>query len=125
MNGQDIIFLVNDPKWKKARGLQPKLKRAAVEALAHCRFKGKGALTVMLGSDAQLRALNRDFRGLDKPTNVLSFPAAPNRDKYRGDIAIAYGVAAKEAKAEGKTLSDHVAHLVVHGVLHLAGHDHE
>ena len=78
-----------------------------------------------MASDAKLRALNRDFRGKDKPTNVLSFPAAANAEGYRGDIAIAYGVTAREAKAAGKSFADHAAHLVVHGVLHLAGYDHE
>ena len=125
MSGRDIIFLVDDPNWTKARGLQAKLKRAAGEAVAHCGFKGNSGLTIMLGSDAKLRTLNHDFRGKDKATNVLSFPAGENPDGYRGDIAIAYGVTAKEAKAAGKSLGDHAAHLVVHGVLHLAGYDHE
>ncbi|HTC82820.1 MAG TPA: rRNA maturation RNase YbeY [Rhizomicrobium sp.] len=125
MSGRDIIFLVDDPNWKKARGLEIKLRRAARQAALQGGFKGKGALSVLLGSDAKLRALNRDFRGLDKPTNVLSFPAGPNAENYLGDVALAYGVTAKEAKAAGKSLGDHAAHLVVHGVLHLAGYDHE
>ncbi|HEX4637056.1 MAG TPA: rRNA maturation RNase YbeY, partial [Rhizomicrobium sp.] len=78
--------------------------------------------TILLANDKKLRGLNRDFRGFDKATNVLSFPGA---DGYAGDIAIAYGVAAKEAKAAAKSIADHAAHLVVHGVLHLAGYDHE
>jgi probable rRNA maturation factor len=125
MSGQDIIFLVDDPNWKKVRGLEARLRRAAREAVVHCEFKGKSALCVLLASDSKLRVLNRDFRGKDKPTNVLSFPAASNRQGYRGDIALAYGVTAKEARTAGKSLSDHAAHLVVHGVLHLAGYDHE
>ena len=63
-------------------------------------------------------------RGKDKPTNVLSFPAPPNREGYRGDIALALGVTRREAKLAGKVFADHAAHLVVHGILHLAGHDH-
>jgi probable rRNA maturation factor len=86
-------------------------------------FKGKSALTVLLSSDQRLRQLNRDFRGKDRPTNVLSFPAGDG--EYRGDIAIAYGVTKREAEAAGKLFADHVSHLVVHGVLHLAGYDHE
>jgi probable rRNA maturation factor len=126
MSGQDIIFLVEDPKWRKARGLQAKLKLAAGEALAHAGFRTRNnALTVLLSSDRRLQRLNHDFRAKDRPTNVLSFPAAPNKENYRGDVAIAYGVAAREAKASGKTLTDHASHLVVHGVLHLAGYDHE
>jgi probable rRNA maturation factor len=125
MSGQGIIFLVDDPKWKTARGLRTRLKRAAGEALARSGLKGKSSLTVLLSNDAKLRALNRDFRGKDKATNVLSFPAAANEEGYRGDIAIAYGVTAREAKEAGKSFADHATHLVVHGVLHLAGYDHE
>ena len=123
MSGRDIIFLLDDPKWKTVR--RSKLKRAAEEALAQSGLKGKSVLTILLSNDRKLRALNRDFRGRDKATNVLSFPAGKNDDGYRGDIAIAYGVTAKEAKAAGKSFGDHAAHLVVHGVLHLAGYDHE
>jgi probable rRNA maturation factor len=125
MSGRDIIFLVDDPKWKKPRGLQARLRHAAAEALARSGLKGKSSLAILLSGDSKLRALNREFRGKDKATNVLSFPAAPNPDGYRGDIAIAHGVTAREAKAAGKAFADHAAHLVVHGVLHLAGYDHE
>ena len=117
-----ITLLVDDPGWRKPRGLTLRLKRAAEAALAAARLKG--SITVLLSSDARLKTLNHDFRGKNKPTNVLSFPAK-DEDGYRGDIAIAYGVAAKEAKASGKPLIDHASHLVVHGVLHLAGYDHE
>jgi probable rRNA maturation factor len=123
MSGRGIIFRVDDPNWKKARGLEAKLKRAARRALAH--GGADGALTVLMTSDARLRALNRDFRGKDKPTNVLSFPAAAGGENYLGDVALAYGVTAREARNAGKRLGDHAAHLVVHGVLHLLGYDHE
>ena len=117
-----ITVLVDDPGWRKPRGLVTSLKRAAEAALAAVRLKG--TCTILLSSDAKLKILNHDFRGKNKPTNVLSFPADGD-DGYRGDIAIAYGVTAKEAKASGKTFADHASHLVVHGVLHLAGYDHE
>jgi probable rRNA maturation factor len=71
----------------------------------------------------QLKKFNRQFRGKNKPTNVLSFPS--DEKGYAGDIAIAHGVTAKEALAAQKRFADHARHLVVHGVLHLAGHDHE
>jgi len=118
MNG--ITLLVEDPTWRSHRGLQARLKQAAQAAAAAGRLKG--GLTILLADDRKLRALNREFRGRDKATNVLSFPAGGG---YAGDIAIAHGVAAKEAKAAGKRFADHVIHLVVHGVLHLAGYDHE
>ena len=99
---------------------------AARAALAHT---GKeGAITLLLTGDAQMQALNNQFRGQDKPTNVLSFPAAdfPGPGPVRlGDIALAYGACAREAKTQGKPLENHLVHLVVHGVLHLVGYDHE
>jgi probable rRNA maturation factor len=119
-----ITLLVDDPAWRKVPRLNARLKRAAAIAMKAAGLKGESALTLLLASDQRLRELNRDFRGRDKPTNVLSFPANQG-DLYRGDIAIAYGVARREAEAAGKTFTDHVSHLVVHGVLHLAGYDHE
>jgi probable rRNA maturation factor len=115
-----ITLLVEDPKWRTHRGLAARLTGAAEAAAAAARLKG--GFTILLAGDRKLRALNHDFRGKDKPTNVLSFPGAGG---YAGDIALAYGVTKKEAKAAGKTVADHATHLVVHGVLHLAGHDHE
>lgn len=86
-------------------------------------------LAVLLTGDAAIRKLNAQWRGLDKATNVLSFPAP--RSKARGapvplgDIAIARETAAREANHEGKPFGDHLAHLAVHGFLHLLGYDHE
>jgi len=115
-----ITLLVEDPKWRTHRGLAARLTSAAEAARKAARLKG--GFTILLAGDRNLRTLNHNFRGKDKPTNVLSFPGA---DGYAGDIALAYGVTRKEAKAAGKTMADHATHLVVHGVLHLAGHDHE
>jgi probable rRNA maturation factor len=114
-----ITLLVEDPKWRSHRGLLARLTKAAEAARRSARLKGN--FTILLTDDRKLQALNRDFRGRDKPTNVLSFPGLEGG----GDIAIAYGVTAKEAKAGAKNFADHASHLVVHGVLHLAGYDHE
>lgn len=114
-----ITLHIEDPKWHTHRGLQSRLKNAAEAARKAGKLKGD--FTILLTSDKALRALNRAFRGKDKPTNVLSFPSGGD---YAGDIAMAHGVTAREAKAAGKRFADHAAHLVVHGVLHLAGHDH-
>ena len=119
MSAGTITFLTEDPAWRKAR-VTACLKRAALAARKA--VKAKGGLTVLLAVDGRLRDLNHDFRGKDKPTNVLSFPAGDAG--YMGDIAIAYGVARREAEESGKRFRDHAAHLVVHGVLHLAGYDH-
>lgn len=85
------------------------------------------SLTILLTNDAEVRALNRDYRGKDKPTNVLSFPDGSVVDgmKQLGDIALAYETIAREAKAQKKALKAHVTHLTIHGVLHLLGYDHE
>jgi probable rRNA maturation factor len=90
-------------------------------------------LSIVLGDDAMLRRLNAQWRGKDAATNVLSFPAqegviaTPQAGPPLplGDVVLAFGTVAGEAAAQGKTLADHLAHLVVHGVLHLLGFDHE
>ena len=81
-----------------------------------------GAGTIMLSSDRTVRILNRMHRGIDRPTNVLTFP--PALPAAGGDIVLAYGTLRREARAAGSRLSDHLAHLVVHGALHLGGEDH-
>jgi len=80
-----------------------------------------GELCLVLADDRLQRTLNRRFRGKDRSTNVLSFDGAPDG---LGDVVLALETAQAEAEAQGKSLVDHVAHLVVHGVLHLMGHDH-
>jgi probable rRNA maturation factor len=86
-------------------------------------------ISLLLTDDAAIRNLNRAWRGKDKATNVLSFPAGPQPGRPGprplGDIALAFETVAGEAQAEGKPLADHAAHLIVHGVLHLLGYDHE
>ncbi len=89
---------------------------------------------VVLTDDDRVRLLNRDYRNKDRATNVLSFPAFDADDMPRlpadaplilGDVVIALETAMAEARAEAKTAADHLSHLVVHGMLHLLGHDHE
>ena len=115
-----ITLVVEDQNWRSHRGIQARVKRAA--DAARKAVKLKDGFTILLADDKKLRALNHDFRGKDKPTNVLSFPGG---NGYAGDIAIAYGVTRKEAEEARKSFADHTTHLVVHGVLHLAGYDHE
>lgn len=97
------------------------VERAAQAALGTV----EGDIVVLLTDDAAVSELNGRFRDKDRPTNVLSFPAPENAFPHLGDIVLAYGVCATEAEAQGKTLADHLSHLVVHGVLHLLGRDHE
>lgn len=98
------------------------VRRAAQATLDH--EKQPGGATVLLTDDASVQDLNARFRKQDKPTNVLSFPTAPNPQRHLGDIALAYGTCAREAHEQGKTLAAHLQHLVAHGVLHLLGYDH-
>jgi len=91
--------------------------------------RGEGNLganiTILLTDDDTVADLNTRFLGKSTPTNVLSFPAAANPENHLGDIALAFGVCAREAHEQGKPLADHLAHLVIHGVLHLLGYDHQ
>ncbi len=84
-----------------------------------------GMADILLTGDAQMHALNLRWRARDKPTDVLSFPAEPEDAPFLGDIAIGFGVASRDAAALGRPLHGHVGHLLVHGLLHLLGHDHE
>jgi probable rRNA maturation factor len=116
-----IAWQIEEPKWRTAS--LPVLRRAARAALSQTERRGN--LTVLLTTDARLRALNEKFRGKPKATNVLSFPSATPEAGYLGDIALAFGVAERESALAKKSLTDHAAHLVAHGVLHLLGYDHE
>ena len=101
---------------------------SALTAANQAAGPAQGAVTVVVDDDARIRALNRLWRGFDKPTNVLSFPSPatqPGPARTIGDIAISYETAAREAAAEDKSFADHVAHLSVHGFLHLLGHGHD
>ena len=112
------------------------LRRAARAALAAARRDRRrlGAssfiIDVALIDDRAMRRLNRTYRGKDKSTNVLSFPAEPSgpgtaKRRVLGDIALALGTLRREARAQGKSPPDHLSHLMVHAVLHLLGYDHE
>jgi probable rRNA maturation factor len=142
-----IAIEIADKAWAKALPDAEKLARrvarktilAALDAKSLPRKRlseaGKFELGLTLDSDRAVRHLNRDFRGKDKPTNVLSFAAldaglppkgVPASYPWAlGDIVLALGTIKAEAKEQGKTLSQHTCHLVVHGVLHLLGFDHE
>jgi probable rRNA maturation factor len=114
-----------------ALGEAEAVAREAIEAALTVAGQAPGELSssLLLTGDEAVRRLNRTFRGQDKPTNVLSFPAPPQPGvsgrRPLGDIALAFETVAREAESEGKTLADHAAHLIVHGTLHLLGYDHE
>ena len=117
-----IVLRVEDRRWRR-NAETPKLIRRAARMAVKFTGASVGTLTILLADDAVLKSLNRRFRGKPRATNVLSFPSPD--PAYLGDIAIAYGKTAREAKAQGKRIKAHAAHLAVHGVLHLSGHDHQ
>jgi probable rRNA maturation factor len=117
-----IDIEIEDDGWKAVPDIEALVTAAAEAALAGERGS---AVTVLLTDDEAVRELNGRFRGKDKATNVLSFPAIENPEGFIGDIALAYGVCAREAAEQGKSLGAHLQHLVAHGVLHLVGYDHE
>ncbi|ROT97233.1 rRNA maturation RNase YbeY [Altererythrobacter sp. FM1] len=129
----DAIVEVED--WPDAdwEALVVRVAQAAAQvepALANPRLQ----VSVLFTSDAEVHTLNREWRERDRPTNVLSFPMLEREDlvhldpdgppELLGDIALAHETCAREAEEKGVSLADHAAHLVVHGLLHLAGHDH-
>ena len=117
--------------WRKL----PRARTIARETIAVCVSESGFAardgaeVSLLLTGDAEVRTLNARWRGQDKPTNVLSFPAAPadrlSDSPALGDIALAFETLAREAEAAGVSLADHYRHLVTHGFLHLIGYDHE
>jgi probable rRNA maturation factor len=118
--GAGITVTVTEPRWRASvPAVETLARRAAAAAMRAAR--AQGTLALLLADDATLHRLNARHRGKDYATNVLSWPGAHGG----GDIAIAYGVAAREARALRRPLARHLAHLVVHGVLHCAGRDHE
>ena len=123
MAAPSIDVQVQSPLWGAEPAAAPAV-RAAIEAAAAL-VPAAGEVSVLLTDDASVRNLNRAWRGLDKPTNVLSFPAAKAGGALLGDIAIGYETLAREAAADTKPFTHHLAHLAVHGFLHLLGYDHQ
>ena len=127
-----------DPVWGEDTDWEALAARAAEAAASAAPELASDALLVslVLADDDEVHALNRQWRAKDKPTNVLSFPmlsreevlraaADPDHEGMLGDMILAHGVCAREAADKGVPLEAHAAHLIVHGLLHLAGYDHE
>jgi probable rRNA maturation factor len=117
-----VDIRIESPLWK-AQPAAEKAVRAAIDAAAAL-VPAAGEVAVLLTDDDHVRELNRAWRGIDKPTNVLSFPAAKANGGLIGDIAIAYETFCREAADEDKPPLHHLAHLALHGFLHLLGYDH-
>ncbi len=124
-----ISVRIEERGWRHHRDVVEAVRRAGRLALAVAKKSpepnaGARRATVLLSSDEEVRELNGRFRNRREPTNVLAFPALAEAWPYCGDLALAYGVVTREAKAQHKSLAAHAAHLTVHGVLHLLGYDH-
>jgi probable rRNA maturation factor len=122
-----IIADIEDERWTELADIFPQLEHAA-------KLIGDGAdydVQVLLTSDDNMQVINRDWRAIDKPTNVLSFPSALSHTlpqgvaRPLGDIVLAYDTLLREAHENRKPVRDHVTHLFVHGLLHLLGYNHE
>jgi probable rRNA maturation factor len=121
-----VDVVIASKRWNKAPRAA-RVVRRTIAAAAPARARN-AELSVILTNDRAICALNRQWRGQDKPTNVLSFPtpqAGRGAPRHLGDIVIAYETVAAEARAERKPFDHHLAHLAVHGFLHLLGYDHE
>jgi probable rRNA maturation factor len=124
-----LDIIVDSPLWNSVAGLKPTLRRA-IKAAALPTKVAESELAIVLTDDDAIRELNRQWRGRDEPTNVLSFPTNDARTqcsgpRLLGDVVIAYETTTREAQAQGLPLNHHLAHLAVHGYLHLLGYDHE
>ncbi|MBI3701280.1 MAG: rRNA maturation RNase YbeY [Afipia sp.] len=132
-NSPETEILITADCWQNESGAALAIHRAIETAASIVDAETIDAeLAIMLTDDEGIRTLNKNWRGIDKPTNVLSFPAlqptGPRDDdmpRMLGDIAIAYQTTRAEADAESKPFENHLSHLAVHGFLHLIGYDHE
>jgi probable rRNA maturation factor len=124
----EVEITVAAAAWDGVQDAQAVVRRAIAACEARLEDSGETVeMSVVLSDDAEIRRLNREWRGKDSATNVLSFPTAPgpSGEQHLGDVIIAFETLVREAAEEHKSFSAHLAHLVVHGYLHLLGYDHE
>jgi probable rRNA maturation factor len=126
-----LEILIQSPLWAAAPDARATLRRAMGAVAENRGIVHEGEITALLTDDSAIRSLNRQWRSIDKATNVLAFPARRFEPPQLGlpprigDVVIAYETTAREAEAEGKSFSQHLSHLAVHGFLHLLGYDHD
>ncbi len=128
----EIEIAVLDDRWDNVRQLRGIAERAAACAVEQSNADtGRAELSLVFSNDQRIRVLNEDYRGKPSATNVLSFPAElpakalAGQERLLGDVVFAFETITGEARAQGKTFENHLCHLIVHGVLHLLGYDHE
>jgi probable rRNA maturation factor len=121
-----VDLRIDDPRWTSLGDVEALAAR--VLAFAANQMKAGGELSVLMTADAEMHALNKQWRGIDKPTDVLSFPSndpeIPGQPQYLGDVALGFETALRDAEAMGRPFEGHVSHLLIHGFLHLLGYDH-
>jgi len=125
-----VPVAVSDAAWTEALPQCRAIAMGAALAAAARADPGPLEISILLAGDEEVRGLNRDYRKVDAPTNVLAFasgsePPVPQAARLLGDVVLAFGTVRREADERGLEMADHLAHLVVHGVLHLLGYDHE
>ena len=131
MPGSQIDICIRDENWRQIPGPERFIRKIITAAQGLCETPEAFEMSIVLDSDLAVQALNRDFRGKDAPTNVLSFPGydgaalLPGQPAPLGDIILAHETLTREAGAQGKSLEQHLAHLLIHGFLHLLGYTHE
>jgi len=129
----EIAVSLHDAAWlDSCADLEERARAAVSAALRHCAAAGPLEISLVFTDDAEQRSLNRDYRHKDRATNVLSFPnmdddapLAAGLPRLLGDVVLARETIEREAREQGKSIADHTVHLLVHGTLHLLGHDHE
>lgn len=127
--GLTVEIVRRSPLWARGRVSARTLADAARAAFSAAGGDHDGEVALVLSSDEEVQALNRTWRGADRATNVLAFPAGPamgagEADPALGEVVLAYQTLAREAEAAGISVLQHACHLVVHGLLHLLGYDH-
>ena len=120
----DLDLQVEAGAWtRELSELTPICERALIAGAAQKQVSGE--VSLLLTDDAQIQILNRDWRKKDKPTDVLSFPASEMDRPFLGDIAVSFGITQTDAETRNIGLDQHLSHLLIHGLLHLLGHDHK
>jgi probable rRNA maturation factor len=125
VTGAGVDVILDFPGWRDRLPEARALARRVAASAAAAEPALKGAVALLLTDDPTLKDLNARFRGKDAATNVLSFPSGEQAPGFLGDVALAFETCAREADDAGASLADHAAHLIVHGLLHLVGYDHE
>ena len=115
-------ILINFSSWEKHPGLKELIKIAIKQTVSNVNTKGYNEISILLTSDTQIQQLNRQYRSINQPTNVLSFPS---EKPHLGDIILSYEYIQKELINLNKKFEEHISHLIIHGTLHLYGFDHE